>query len=401
MPARQRFLRGTRRRDRHAAGLALLLALITAAGCGVAPRSLKSESRLRVEADPAEPARIRVWLEGRAAAELRRFLGERAARERVEAVFYLALARDGTPAAAQTPILANLRWEKEIALLEPAILLTPGHRYQAVFDGPRVSPELPRLSDTYTVLQVASRSTARIVAISPTGDLLPANLLKFYVHFSEPMAEGKVFSHARLLDARGRPVEQAFREVELWAEEHRRLTLWINPGRTKRALGLSESLGPVLQPGRRYTLEILPGLPDQRGRPLARGSRHRFRTTQPDGAQPNIDGWRITTPPPGARRPLAVGFGDRLDRILAGRLIEVLDSRGRAVEGTASVADDGASWSFRPAHPWRSGEYTLVAGDELEDLAGNSLARPFESAGPARRPQAEGDRFRRAFTISP
>ncbi len=49
-------------------------------------------------------------------------------------------------------------------------------------------------------------------------------------------------------------------------------------------------------------------------------------------------------------------------------------------------------WRFTPKSPWGSGNYRLVVGTDLEDVAGNSIARPFEVdvSGPiSRRVKAE------------
>ena len=35
-------------------------------------------------------------------------------------------------------------------------------------------------------------------------------------------------------------------------------------------------------------------------------------------------------------------------------------------------------WSFVPEKPWAAGRYSLVIDTTLEDLAGNSIGRPFE-----------------------
>ena len=48
------------------------------------------------------------------------------------------------------------------------------------------------------------------------------------------------------------------------------------------------------------------------------------------------------------------------------------------LDGIAELADDDRVWSFTPTRPWRAGRYRLAIGTILEDLAGNSVARPFE-----------------------
>ena len=139
----------------------------------------------------------------------------------------------------------------------------------------------------------SSSSRGFVAALYPSDAEVPANLLKFYLVFSTPMAEGHLFEHLRLLDSRGRSIPQAFREVELWSDGHRRATVWISPGRTKQSLGLSETLGPVLRPRQQYTFELAPGLADTTGHRLSTGLRHPFRTVGFDHEQPRITDWRV------------------------------------------------------------------------------------------------------------
>lgn len=376
--------------------------LLGATGCGTRSEAV-GELALVVEAPPSSPAQAAVVLEGDGVEAVRRHLGKEPSREEVDRVFYLAVRPEGEATretSAPVPVMARLEWSEDRVRLVPQASLTPGLRYEAVFDGPRLSPALPRLSEHYMVPAETRRSEGEIAALHPNGRELPANLLKFYVHFSRPMAEGHAFRYARLLDARGEPIDQAFREVELWEDNHQRLTLWINPGRTKRALGLSESLGPVLEAGREYTLEVRPGFPDSRGRKLSEGLRHPFRTTEHDRKQPQTATWRLEVPPSGSRDPVEITFGEPMDHALAERGIRVLGPGDVEVPGSPRVSDDGLRWTFQPAGAWTAGEHTLVAAGEIEDLAGNSLYRPFETvAGEGPRPTPTPPEFRLPFTV--
>src|SRR5215470_10087101 len=77
------------------------------------------------------------------------------------------------------------------------------------------------------------------VDIWPTANRLPANILRFYVQFSEP-AEA-VFDRAqlRLITATSALVPDAFLMLneELWSPDGRRLTVLVEPGRIKRGMG--------------------------------------------------------------------------------------------------------------------------------------------------------------------
>jgi hypothetical protein len=281
--------------------------------------------------------------------------------------------------AQAIPVLALVAViSPEVVELRPVPPLTPGTAYVVEFEGPNVERSLPHLTHRFRLPHRKGTSSAKVSAIFPTQERVPANLLKFYIRFTASMGEGKVFQHIRLLDAKGKPIAQAFRERELWSETHRRLTLWINPGRTKKSLGLSESLGPVLTPGREYSLEIGAGLTDQEGLTLGKAVRKRFRTVAADKKQPRIADWKLEVPKAGTLKPLTVRFGEPLDRALVERVISLQQAKW-APAGKRVVAADCRSWQFTPTAAWKAGDYRLVAAGELEDLAGNSLYRAFET----------------------
>ena len=71
-------------------------------------------------------------------------------------------------------------------------------------------------------------------------------------------------------------------------------------------------------------------------------------------------------------------FGKPMESALALRMLWVEDGAGKRVAGKASLSDHERVWTFAPAAAWRPGAYRLVADTRLEDLAGNSIGRPFE-----------------------
>ncbi|HEV7403114.1 MAG TPA: hypothetical protein VGO11_09320 [Chthoniobacteraceae bacterium] len=242
----------------------------------------------------------------------------------------------------------------------------------------------------------------RLEAIYPSGDTVPANHLKFYLHFSAPMREGVFLDHCRLLDAAGRPVLEPFRETELWTEDHRRLTLWLHPGRQKTGVNLNAEFGPVLQPGQSYTLVISGAWPTADGAPLGQETRKTFHTTprlttqvDPFSDQPAAcctqssrlslltaekppTRWQIRPPASGALAPLEIRFPYPLDHALLLRCLRVVDDAGAPVAGSVATADNERTWRFTPTTAWRQAAYRVLVDSILEDLAGNSLARPFE-----------------------
>ncbi len=281
---------------------------------------------------------------------------------------------DGPPGLP--PLLGTQSREGDALLFKPRFGLQPGMRYRAVYREPGRPPllEVIRTAAAHPVAPTA------VVRIDPTPDVLPENLLKLYVNFSAPMSRGEAYRRIRLLDAAGREVELAFLEIaqELWDREARRLTLLFDPGRVKRDLLPHEEVGTPLREGGSYTLLVERGWPDAQGRPLAAEARKAFRVGPPDYTPPRTGEWRLLAPKAGTRDALVVTFPEPLDRALLERVLEVFAASGARVPGSLEIEAGETRWRFTPRAPWRPGDYSLRAATILEDLAGNSLGRPFE-----------------------
>ena len=195
------------------------------------------------------------------------------------------------------------------------------------------------------------------------------------------MSRDEAYEHIRLLHADGKADERAFLELpqELWDPEGKRLTLFLDPGRIKRGLKPREDLGPVLEAGGQYTLAIDSEWKDAKGNPLKETYRKTFRVLPPEETQPGPRTWTIEAPEEaGAASPFVLTSRTPLDRALMRRMLWITDAKGVKVSGKVEVTQQEKCWRFTPATPWKSGRYYLVADTRLEDLAGNSIAQPFE-----------------------
>lgn len=260
---------------------------------------------------------------------------------------------------------------------EPEFPLSPGLIYVATFRLPQ-SASVSR--STKIMTKAPTKPRAIVSAVYPSSEVLPENLLKFYLHFSHPMSRGDIYRHITLLDEQEQAIDLPFLEIgeELWDPAQKRLTLLIDPGRTKRGLKPHEDIGPSIQAGRRYTLHISREWQDARGAPLRSDHRKHFRAGPPDRSPPNPHDWRIISPPPGSREPLQIYFPDPLDHALASRVIWIEDSAGEPVRGEVILQQEETRWLLKPEKGWKPGRYHLRAELILEDLAGNSIGRPFE-----------------------
>ena len=235
------------------------------------------------------------------------------------------------------PVLGAYRIDADIIRFQPRFPLQPGMTYRAEFDPARLhiltnrltrsevsASDRPRsvakLSADYSLPQRVARSTTRVISVWPLRELLPENLLRFYVSFSAPMSRGEAYRRTKLIDtSTGKLVDAPFLELdeELWSPDGTRFTLLFDPGRIKRGLRPREEVGPVLEEGKTYSLLIETDWPDAAGNPLVSPFRKNFRAGPPDLTSPDPKNWKISAPSANTREPLTVRFPESLDRALS------------------------------------------------------------------------------------
>jgi len=273
------------------------------------------------------------------------------------------------------PITGRYTQAQGTLVFTPKRSLSAGLRYRATLSLPGAAP----ITVDYLAPSM-KHPTPTVVQVFPSTDVLPANQLKFYLHFSESMREGRaIFERIHLLDASGQPVEDPWRRKELWSEDGRRLSLWIHPGRIKQGVNLREEIGPVLTPGKRYTLQIDTAVCSAAGEPLAEPFQKKFTAGPTDHSRPLPTKWKLSPVAAGTREALQIDFGEPLDQSLAQRLIEIVDPSGAITPGRIKLTHHESIWRFEPTAPWSAEPYTLRVDPLLEDLGGNTPLRVFDT----------------------
>lgn len=227
--------------------------------------------------------------------------------------------------------------------------------------------------------QDKSAPTAIVTSVFPSDSVLPENLLKFYIHFSEPMNRGEAYQRIQLFEG-DQLVEQPFLELgeELWDAEQKRFTLFIHPGRIKRGLKPRTESGPSIAAGKEYSLKIDPAWTVAGGKTLKVAFEKKFRVVTADHEQPNPELWKIETPRMDTRNPVGLVFNEPLDHAMLNRVLVVRHQSGRIIEGEVSIVNGETKWLFTPDVAWPIGTYNISVAANLEDRSGNSIARPFE-----------------------
>ena len=283
------------------------------------------------------------------------------------------------------PMAGSYRVQDRSVRFEPQFGFSPGVTYESLFRTSTLPPphaganEVP-LSDRHTVPARRHDPTTVVSSVYPTSGLLPENLLKFYLHFSAPMSRGHIYDHIHLRQQSGKEVELPFLEIneELWDPTMMRLTLFIDPGRIKRGLRPLEEIGPALETGKRYTLEIDRDWQDANGARLAHSFQKAFRVGPPDRECLDVASWQLRLPQAGSRGVLSVKMGVKMDEALAQRMIFVRDESGVKVAGRVRLFDQERRWELTPSKPWPVGSYEWVVEMAIEDLAGNNPDKPFD-----------------------
>jgi hypothetical protein len=209
------------------------------------------------------------------------------------------------------------------------------------------------------------------IHISPQAKVLPANTLRFYIHFPRPGEAHFDRDQLWLINEKGQVVPDPFLILsqELWSFDGRRLTVLMEPGRIKRGLGADPSHEPALVVGRTYSLVV---------RALGQTACHTFRVSDPVLKAIDETGWRIVIPTTESLDPVIVHFDRVMDAALCEDEIRVLTPFGEVVQTRVSVACDGTTMQFIPSQPWSAGVHSLVVSDRFEDVCGNRLGEALD-----------------------
>ncbi|MGB0687528.1 MAG: Ig-like domain-containing protein [Paracoccaceae bacterium] len=258
--------------------------------------------------------------------------------------------------------------------IKPRFSLQTSTRYAFSINWPNAAP----FSTEFTLNAVAA-AAPDLVAFSPQQSLIPANTLRFYLSFSEPMARGQVRDSISLVRGDGQIVDSPFLNLatELWDGNQKRLTLLLDPGRIKQGVGPNAIAGAPLVEGQRYQLVVSGKMKSAKGAVLGSDRRAVFEVGPPERHAIDPQGWDIATPHAGSTLPFTLTFDRIIDSGAALRLLSLIDPNGAEISGT--LYTDGGGWSLTPSTPWEPGYYQLLIDPELEDVAGNTIRAAFDA----------------------
>ena len=256
-----------------------------------------------------------------------------------------------------------------------------------------------RLELIHQIPEPAAVEPPSVQSIHPGTEDIPANHLKFYITFSEPMEQGVFMERIKLRRPDGSEIAGPFRETELWSPDGKRLTVWLHPGRQKTGVNLNEDEGAVLRENEDVTLVISGDWRAASGRKLGSEFKRTYRVAKPDHDQPDPEKWVVHSPKPGTSDPLRIEFPEPLDWALLQNSLSVTTSGDGVIEGRIETGNGEREWRFIPKSAWSHGEFRIKVSPVLEDLAGNNLERPFEVDVADARPPTSANGAQLAFKI--
>jgi hypothetical protein len=347
--------------------------IATSAGCSGTGASGPPEIRL---SQPRESAPAAIEVVNLTDETARALAARQLTREQWTEILRVSVG-DGQPA-----MLGDYAVSGNTLRFTPMFPLDAGRQYRAVFNAAAAGDGASAAPLVATVGLAANNLAPSTVVshVFPSTDLVPANQLRLYVHFSAPMGRSGGLPYIRLVDEQGAEVIDPFLplDAEFWNDDHTRYTVFFDPGRQKRGILPNQQMGRSLEPGRRYTLVVSREWRDGNGLPLREDFRRDFLVGEPDERPLDTAGWRIAAPRAGTREPVVVSFDESLDHGLLLRALGVTGGDARFLPGDVKIEAAEARWSFTPRAAWTAGTYQLTALAMLEDLAGNRIGRAFE-----------------------
>jgi len=245
-------------------------------------------------------------------------------------------------------------------------------RYEVRARGKRVG--------SFEITEPYGNNAPNVVAVYPSADTLPENLLKIYLHFDQPMREGLSAQYVTLIKNGSDTVHEAFLDLqpELWNAERTVLTLSLDPGRIKRDLQPNKRLGVPMHSNAHYQIIVSDAWQNKRGQKLAKPFQKNFVTARKDTKSPEPSEWTLVPPASKTRQALQIDFHESLDHSLLREVFQIQDGKGQTVNGQWKTGQFERQAAFIPAQNWAPGQYKLLIETRLEDLPGNNLNRPFD-----------------------
>lgn len=291
------------------------------------------------------------------------------------AVFKVFVGEQVGCCEGKSPVAGRYSVDRRTVTFIPAFDFIEGQKYTVKLSDEGNTTERAGLFNEFTIGHTVDNVIPEVVAIFPSGNDIPENTLRFYIHFSTPMKPHVSGDFIKLKDASGSPDTAAFMafKQELWSEDRKRLTLLMDPGRIKRGVAQNVTLGPALEQGKSYSIVVESGWPTANDAQEMPYFERVFTVSEAMRTLPDPRKWVIASPENLTNEPLVIEFDRPFDSELLLSAISVLDDNGRPIEGTMTIEKHERAWRFDRKGIWRNSQIQIVVDAQLEDVAGNNF----------------------------
>jgi hypothetical protein len=285
------------------------------------------------------------------------------------------VGKSGACCTNRRPISGRYESDAVVVKFVPTFEFVEGQAYVVRV---RQASESDKPVHTLTEFSIQSNvpsAPAQVTNIYPSGTLLPENILRFYIHFSQPMKPHVAHDYIKLLDASGNIDDAAFMRFkqELWSEDRKRLTLLMDPGRLKRNVSTNLRLGPAISKDENYTLVVESGWPAANGDGALKRYEKSFLALGALRKLPNVEYWTIKAPTIGTKSALEIRFDRPFDYQLLQTDLQVVSNSGADIPGEIIVEQNETALRFQPNDNWAEKQIYIIVDSELEDVAGNNF----------------------------
>ncbi len=266
----------------------------------------------------------------------------------------------------------------------PKFLPDPNIRYFVNFSYPALAQLLSHsISEQTTYTDVVSfeppeTTQPKITAVIPNLEIVPANLLRFYVFFSAPMGLENPYEFITIEDSDGNVLVDPFVIIPegLWNIDRTRLTLLLHPGRVKQGVGPNMTEGDILLAGNDYTLKIDARWKGASGESLKESFSREINATNPLRKAINVNLWALRAINQNNIGVLTIVTDHPLDQPLAKRMLYIMNKEGKILP---SQVEFTSAEEIKVL--WRSdgsNELELHIDHRLEDVCGNTPVYAFD-----------------------
>lgn len=283
---------------------------------------------------------------------------------------------------ASRPVLGSYTISADQVVFKPRFLPDPNVSYQVSFTWKRLEAITEMKLDFSDLVETISFTSllndqAEIIGIFPAADTLPANTLRFYIHFSSSMGFENPYDFIKLFDGKGDEITDPFVELPegLWNENRTRLTVLFHPGRVKRGVGPNVKYGAILKESEKCTINISNQWLDGNGNPLKDGLTKEIIVSPAKRSKMNLDDWKIET---NCNQGCSILLTPHrlIDAEMSKRLIRIIDDQNQPidfelehVEGNILITSEDLVVTD---------EYSLIINPRLEDICGNTFLNSFD-----------------------